>query len=122
MRGRPSVSRSPAAGGAVSPGESRPERAVVHSGIVTRKLTAIAASRMPMIVSPQRHPRPEVTTAVIRRGPSIAPTPYEAWSQLTRRGEKRAAANALMPASIAPAPSPASRPAPTMTHQAGATA
>ena len=39
-------------------------------------------------------------------GPAVAPMPQEAWSQLTMRGEKRVAAKALMPASIAPPPRP----------------
>ena len=52
----------------------------------------------------------------------MAPTPQLAWSQVVSRGEKRAAAKTLIPASIAPAPRPPTRPASRTTPQPGATA
>jgi len=55
-------------------------------------------------------------------GPSAAPALQLACSQLTSRGEKRSAAYTLMPASIAPAPSPATRAKPSSIGQAVAAA
>ncbi len=39
-----------------------------------------------------------------------APSPQQAWSHVMTRGEKRAAAKALIPASTAPAPRPETKP------------
>ncbi len=55
-------------------------------------------------------------------GPSIAPSPQHACSQVMTRGVKRVAAKALTAASIAPAPRPDTKPKATITAHHGVTA
>ena len=83
---------------------------------------AMLVRTMPSSAYPPRQPNREASVAVMSSGPSVAPTPYDACSHVTTPAENRAAAKALIPASMAPAPRPARIAQPTITGHVDASA